>query len=122
MLKYINFQSIPVSDQDRALAFYRDILGCRVHTDVPYEGGRRWIFLEIPGAETKIQFGERANDEQSVVPDLVLVSDNVDFECERIAALGVKIVQGPADAPWAPGTRWALIHDTENNMILIQTV
>ena len=47
-LKRISFQSIPVDDQDRALAFYCDILGFEVHTDAPFDDGWRWVFLTIP--------------------------------------------------------------------------
>jgi catechol 2,3-dioxygenase-like lactoylglutathione lyase family enzyme len=52
-LKRISFQSIPVDDQDRALAFYRDVLGFAVQTDAPFEPGWRWIFLTIPGSDSR---------------------------------------------------------------------
>ena len=42
----INFQSIPVDDQDRAIAFYTENLGFSVHTDAPYS---RRVALDIPG-------------------------------------------------------------------------
>ncbi len=122
MLSYLNFQSVPVVDQDRALAFYRDTLGMTVQTDAPYEGERRWIMLEIPGARTKIHFGERADETPSRTPDLAIVSPDVDAACAALKARGVAIEQGPADAPWDPATRWALFRDTEGNLILIQTV
>ena len=122
MFTHINFQSIPVSDQDRALAFYRDKLGLKVHTDAPYEGQTRWIFIEIPGARTKIQFGSRSNDQPSTMPDLCLVTDDVDSACEALKSRGVPILQGPEDAPWDPNTRFAMIRDSENNLILIQTI
>src|SRR6266581_8725611 len=54
MIKGIKFISIPVSDQDRALEFYTDKLGFRVHTDKPFNGKQRWIELSIPGADTGV--------------------------------------------------------------------
>ena len=122
MFTHINFQSIGVTDQDRALAFYRDKLGLTVHTDVPYEQFGRWIFLQIAGARTMIHFGKRETEEKSDMPDLVLVTEDVDATCETLKSRGVTIHKGPDAAPWNPGTRWAMIHDTENNLILIQTV
>jgi predicted enzyme related to lactoylglutathione lyase len=56
------------------------------------------------------------------MPDLVLITEDVDATCETLKSRGVTIHKGPDDAPWNPGTRWAMIHDTENNLILIQTI
>jgi len=54
MIRGVKFVSIPVSDQDRALAFYTQKLGFRVVTDQPYDEEQRWIELGIPGADTRI--------------------------------------------------------------------
>lgn len=121
MFTHINFQSIGVTDQDRALEFYRDTLGLNVHTDAPYEQLGRWIFLEIPGARTLLHFGPRANEDKSDMPVLVLVSEDVDSACETLKSRGVDIHKGPDNAPWAQDSRYAMIFDTENNLILIQT-
>ena len=43
MIRRLKFVGIPVADQDRALAFYRDRLGFKVHTDQPMGPGKRWI-------------------------------------------------------------------------------
>ena len=40
---------VPVSDQDDALAFYRDVLGFEVRADFDYGGGHRWIEVAPPG-------------------------------------------------------------------------
>ena len=94
-LKRISFQSIPVDDQDRALAFYRDVLGFEVHTDAPMEKDWRWIFLTIPGAETRLQFAKRQD---------ITVHDQ------------------PQDAPWLPSVRWATIRDSEDNILFIESL
>lgn len=122
MLKRINFQSIPVKDQQRALEFYRDRLGMVVQTDAPYGEGVRWIFMAIPGAQTMVHFA--APDEVTVkdgTPALCLVSDDVDGEAARLEAAGVAMTGGPADAPWQPGVRWAMFRDSEDNLVLIQS-
>ncbi len=122
MLLRINFVSIPVHDQSRALAFYRDTLGMAVQTDAAYGDGWRWIFMTIPQSETLLHFC--AADDVSVktgTPALCLVSDDVDGEVARLTAAGIKIHAGPDDAPWAEGVRWAMIHDSEGNLILLQS-
>ena len=45
---------LAVSDQDRALAFYRDILGFEVRTDTEFGEGFRWIEVAPAGAYTVI--------------------------------------------------------------------
>lgn len=44
---------IPVHDQDRALAFYRDTLGFEIRLDATY-GADRWIELAPRGSATTI--------------------------------------------------------------------
>lgn len=122
-LKYINFQSIPVTDQDRALAFYRDILGFTVHTDAPYTDDWRWIFLTLAGGNTKLQFATTHDIKvDPKKPALCLVSDDVDAEATRLRDAGVEITGGPDAAPWTPGVRWLMIRDTEGNLVLLESV
>jgi catechol 2,3-dioxygenase-like lactoylglutathione lyase family enzyme len=45
---------VPVSDQDQALAFYRDTLGFEVRIDGAFGDGRRWLEVAPPGAETSL--------------------------------------------------------------------
>ena len=45
---------VPVSDQDRALAFYRDTLGFEVRLDGTFGDGQRWLEVAPPGAETSL--------------------------------------------------------------------
>jgi catechol 2,3-dioxygenase-like lactoylglutathione lyase family enzyme len=120
-LQRISFQSIPVGDQDRALAFYRDVLGFVVQTDVPYEEGWRWIFLGIPGSDSRIQFARRADISVRDKPVLALVSDDVDADCAARERLGARIESPPADAPWIAGVRWAVIRDSEDNLVFVES-
>ena len=53
-IRGVKFVSIPVTEQDRALAFYTEKLGFRVVTDQPFDGKQRWIELGIPGADTRV--------------------------------------------------------------------
>jgi catechol 2,3-dioxygenase-like lactoylglutathione lyase family enzyme len=45
---------VPVTDQERAIAFYVDALGFEKRTDVPFGGGSRWVEVAPAGAETTI--------------------------------------------------------------------
>jgi catechol 2,3-dioxygenase-like lactoylglutathione lyase family enzyme len=45
---------IPVSDQDKALAFYVDVLGLEKRADVPFGNGYRWVEVAPPGGDARI--------------------------------------------------------------------
>ena len=46
--------TVVVEDQDRALAFYRDVLGCRVRMDVELFPGSRLVEVVPPGSAVGI--------------------------------------------------------------------
>src|SRR4051794_3243425 len=45
---------VPVSDQDKALAFYAEKLGFEKRMDAPFGGGNRWLEVGPPGGVTGI--------------------------------------------------------------------
>ena len=54
MITRIASAVVYVSDQDRALTFYRDVLDFEVIMDVPMNKTSRWIEVKPRGAETSI--------------------------------------------------------------------
>jgi len=46
--------AVPVTDQDRALEFYRDGLGLETRIDMAYGDDRRWLEVVPAGATTSI--------------------------------------------------------------------
>ena len=50
---------VPVTDQDRAVDFYREKLGFETRIDVPYGQGERWIEVAPPGAATTVALVRR---------------------------------------------------------------
>ncbi len=44
----IGITEVFVDDQDKARAFYRDVLGMTVKTDADYGGGARWLTVVSP--------------------------------------------------------------------------
>jgi catechol 2,3-dioxygenase-like lactoylglutathione lyase family enzyme len=53
-IKQVGTVFVPVTDQDRALAFYLDKLGFEKRADFPYGNGSRWIEVAPPGAANTI--------------------------------------------------------------------
>jgi catechol 2,3-dioxygenase-like lactoylglutathione lyase family enzyme len=46
--------AVPVSYQERALAFYTGVLGFEIRRDATFGAGQRWIEMAPPGAETTV--------------------------------------------------------------------
>jgi predicted enzyme related to lactoylglutathione lyase len=96
MIRGVKFVSIPVSDQDRALAFYTAVLGFRLLTDQPFNEKQRWLELGIPGADTRIvlfQFGDNLKPGGPL--NLSLWSDDVESTAKALKAKGVEFVMEP---------------------------
>ena len=119
MFKHVKFSGLPVSDQDRAVAFYSDLMGLTLATAQQYGSGGRGIELESPGSPTRILFERRLDEAPGEQPSLNIVVENVDTAYAALLAKGVVFDQDPIDAPWAPGERYALLRDSEGNLILI---
>jgi catechol 2,3-dioxygenase-like lactoylglutathione lyase family enzyme len=96
MIRGVKFVSIPVADQDRALAFYTDVLGFRLLTDQPFSDTQRWIELGIPGADTRVvlfRFGERVRPGSML--NVALWSDDVEATARELKSRGVEFVIEP---------------------------
>ncbi|GGS17998.1 VOC family protein [Streptomyces nojiriensis] len=121
---------IAVDDHDKALTFYRDILGLEVRNDVGFEG-MRWvtvgsptqpdveIVLEPPLADP----GASAADRQAMAELLakgllrgvIFSTDDVDATFEHIRAAGGEVLQEPVDQPY--GVRDCAFRDPAGNML-----
>ena len=118
----IDFVSIPVEDQKRALGFYVNRLGFEVSMDVAYADDWRWIFLARGPEGTRLHFARKHELTWSDgLPALALTSDDVDAEAERLAAEGVEIVHGPEAAAWGGTARFLQIRDSEGNLIVLHS-
>jgi len=80
---------IPVTDVDRAKAFYEK-LGFRLDIDIVNENFRGIQFTP-PGSEASIIFGKGITSPRSGSADLVLAVDNLDAAREDLIARGVKV-------------------------------
>ena len=118
MIRQIKFVSVPVRDQDRALAFYRDKLGFKVATDQPFDGDQRWIEMKIPGAETGVVLFTPKGQEDRVGSFFngSFACDDVPKTYEELKGRGVEFQGEPKKEPW--GT-YAIFKDSEGNSLVL---
>lgn len=122
----ITITSVFVDDQDKALAFYTDVLGFMKKTEVPL-GDARWLTVVSPedpdGTELLLEpDGHPAVGpyKEALVSDGIPAAsfgvDDVDAEFERLQGLGVRFTQEPLQM--GP-VMTAVLDDTCGNLIQI---
>ena len=84
---------VPVSDQDRALAFYVDTLGFEKRSDVPFGNGYRWVVVAPAGAVTTIAIvpppeGKPTGNSET---GIALNTDDIDAVHADLKARGVDV-------------------------------
>lgn len=113
MLNRISHTGVWVNDQDEALAFYRDVLGFEVRTDVTVAefGNMRWLSVALPGQDIVLQLtafdlpqmDQDTRDRIAGVlakgynPPLIFEVDDCRATIERLRERGVDITQEPVD-------------------------
>ncbi|MET8765794.1 VOC family protein [Streptomyces sp. NPDC004658] len=117
-ITHASFVTLPVADQDRALRFYRDVLGFEVTADREMPQGR-WLQVAPEGAQTVFTLSGpgMGGFEPGSARGIMLVSTDVDADCARLAAAGAQ-VQGPDDVPWG---RMASFTDPDGNGLMLLT-
>lgn len=119
MIRGVKFASIPVTDQERALAFYTERLGFRLLTDQPFNDKQRWIELGIPGADTRIVLF-RFDDgiQPGTKMNVTFWADDVERTARELEAKGVEFVKKAQKADW--GTA-AVFKDLDGNVFVISS-
>ena len=118
--------SVLVDDQDKALAFYTDVLGFVKKTEFP-AGEHRWLTVVSPDAPDGTELALEPDDhhearrfKNALVDDGIPYTSfgvaDVEAEHERLKALGVRFTQQPLTM--GPMTT-AVLDDTCGNLIQI---
>ena len=120
MIKGIKFTSIPVRDQDAALAFFTKKLGFTVATDQPFNDKQRWIELKIPGAETRLVLftPDGQEDRVGTFQPIAFYSNDVKKTYDELTSRGVDFLGPPETADWGSS---AIFKDPDGNQFLLSS-
>ncbi len=125
----IELTSIHVDDQDKALAFYTEVLGFVVSENFPV-GDFKYLTVVSPeapdGAELLLEPNDNAAAQayqkaiyEQGIPHAAFLVDDIQAEYERLEGLGVVFSIKPIDAA---GGSQAIFDDTCGNRIMIYEV
>jgi catechol 2,3-dioxygenase-like lactoylglutathione lyase family enzyme len=128
----IHASFLPHDDPDASLAFYRDVLGFEVRSDVG-GGGMRWItvgpadqpgtsiVLEPPATDPALSDDERRAIVEMMAKGsyarIILATPDLDATFEKVQASGADVVQEPTQQPW--GVRDCAVRDPAGNLVRI---
>lgn len=120
MITKLKFASIPVRDQDAALAFWVEKVGFQILTDQPMGPGKRWIELGIPGAETRIVLFTPDGQENRIGTFFngSFACDDVEHTYRELSAKGVPFAGPPESQPWGV---FAKFTDPDGNTFVLSS-
>jgi catechol 2,3-dioxygenase-like lactoylglutathione lyase family enzyme len=98
-----------VEDLDAAKQFYIDVFGLPIifedSDSAVFKFGETLVNLQkVENAPELIGPGPVAGPEAGARFQFTLEVDDVDAMCEKLASLGVELLNGPMDRPWGPRT------------------
>jgi catechol 2,3-dioxygenase-like lactoylglutathione lyase family enzyme len=104
---------VPVSDVDRAKAFYES-LDWRLDADFAFENGFRVVQFTPPGSPTSVQFGtDITTATPGTAQGLYLVVSDIEAARDELAARGVEVTE--VFHPGSPGAQFQP-HGTEGRV------
>ena len=112
-----------VNDQDKAKAFYTDVLGFELRQDSPM-GESRWIAVAPEGARTEVIL-YKMDQNWEHYRQVMGKSQAITFNVTDIQALhanlkekGVRITQEPDPQPW--GTYMMILDQDDNALLMVE--
>ena len=113
----VELVAIPVTDVDRAIAFYRDQVGFVLDHDHSVDGGIRFVQLTPPGSACSIVLGTGITDmEPGSQRGVQIVISDADSARAGLLATGV----GVSDIETLPWGRFVRFSDPDGNTWSLQ--
>jgi len=109
MIGPIKTVGVYVEDQTRALEFWTKKLGFTLRRTVPMGPTANWLEVSPPDAQSCLVLYPKAmmpNWEQ-LKPSIVFHCADVEGECRKLEAAGVRITMPPTPLPWGMFAKFA---------------
>jgi predicted enzyme related to lactoylglutathione lyase len=108
---------VPVTDPDRAKAFYVDQLGLRLRRDDNPRGGRLVVVAPQEGGTALALVSSLESAAPGSIRGLVLGTDDLMADYDRLLTKGVDFEQPPKDERWGVD---AVFRDPDGNRLILR--
>ena len=123
-MQRLSLTALLVRDYDEAIGFYVGKLGFDLVEDADQGGGKRWVVVRPPGSDGGLLLARAAGEQAQRIGDqaggrvfLFLETDDFGRDQGRMAAAGVRFLEGPRHEPYGTvavfedlyGNKWDLI-------------
>ena len=113
------FPIITTGDLERALGFYRDVLGGVVSYAFPPEGPPAYVGVELGASHVGIGHDPAVDLTAAQRISLWVYVADCDAAVDAVRAGGGDVIEEPVDQPW--GERVARVTDPDGNRIVVGT-
>ncbi len=113
-----------VDDMDRAIAFYRGILGLTFRSRQTEEAhGEEFAFFDLEGGNLELlrkipapkKMPSNPPEERAFCPHLALKTVDIERSLQSLREKGVSILKGPLEIP--NEVKWAYFQDPDGNIL-----
>ena len=115
MIKKYLHTRFRVSDMEKSIIFYRDILGMKVIEQKISPRGSKLVFLGFPAVDCELELCSFPGSGSVLVPeDLVHLAfevDDLNMCVEKLKKAGIPITEGPVES--SNGTRFIFTEDPD---------
>ena len=118
MITHVKFVSIPIRNQDLALAFYTEKLGFKLITDQPHDDKQRWIELRIGGSDTRFVLFNMDENRIGSFFSGALACNDVGKTYRELKERGVHFVSPPKQEEWGC---FAVFEDLDGNKFVLSS-
>jgi predicted enzyme related to lactoylglutathione lyase len=122
MLEKVFYTTVLVSDQDRALDFYTNVLGLEQRAENPTPDGPRFLTVGVKGDEFQLVLwpgtpGQAQPALGAPPPSVTIETDDVRGTVEELKSRGVDFITDVLEFPWG---YVAQFHDPDGNRLQLR--
>ena len=122
MLKNVFYTSVLVTDQDRALDFYTNVLGMEKRVENPTPDGLRFLTVGVAGDEFMLVLwpgtpGEAQPAMGQQPPSVTIETDDIHKTYDEYRSRGVEFVSDLMEFPWGSVAQF---QDPDGNRLQIR--
>ncbi|MGZ4309952.1 MAG: VOC family protein [Gaiellaceae bacterium] len=114
--------TVPVVDQDAAIAFYTGMLGFELVADVAYGDGERWVEVAPPGGRTALALVPPRGDYQAGrLTGIALTTTDARADHEELKAKGVDVDAEPMGGDGTVPLLFFLRDHDANTLMIVES-